>query len=79
MFFRYWINVLIGLDQFTTTLLGGYPDETMSSYAWRLEKRGKFFGFWRRVIDGIFFWQKDHCFKAVMSERQKRHLPPELR
>lgn len=77
--FRYVFNVLIGFDQLTTTLLGGYPDETLSSYAWRLDRQGKFFGFWRRVIDRLFFWQEDHCYNAMLAERAKRHLPPELR
>jgi len=30
---RYFINILISLDQFINTLLGGDPDETLSSRA----------------------------------------------
>lgn len=77
--FRYIKNVLIGVDQLATTLIGGYPDETLSSYAWRLERQGKFFGFWRRVIDAIFFWQDGHCERAVQSERERKQMPPDLR
>lgn len=32
---KYALRVLIGLDQFTNTILGGYPNETLSARAWR--------------------------------------------
>ena len=76
---RYLLNVLIGLDQLFTTLLGGFPDETMSSYAYRLNIQGKPFGFMRGVIDRLFFWQPDHCRMAYLDEVKLRQMPPELR
>lgn len=75
----YWFNVWVAIDQLATAILGGWPDETLSSYAWRLEKQGKFFGFWRPVIDALFFWQEDHCFNAMKAELERRQLPSELR
>lgn len=72
-------NVLIGIDQLATTLIGGYPDETLSSYAHRMHRQGKPFGFMRNVINAIFFWQDDHCQQAYESERQRSQMPPELR
>jgi ABC-type glycerol-3-phosphate transport system substrate-binding protein len=75
----YLLNILIALDQVLTTLVGGYPDETLSSYAHRLYWSGKTFGFMRNVINAIFFWQKDHCLAAFLSERERHHLPPGLR
>jgi hypothetical protein len=76
---RYIINVLIALDQLGTTLVGGYPDETLSSYAYRLELTGKPGGFFRPVIDALFFWQKQHCLQAFRDERKRVQLPPSLR
>lgn len=77
--FAYIINVLIGIDQLATTLIGGYPDETLSSYAHRLYIKGRPMGFMRHVINGIFFWQKDHCLGAYRSEVERRQLPPMFR
>ena len=77
---NYFIRVLVALDQLVTALLGGWPDETLSSYAWRLEQQGKPFGFMRRVIDWLFAWEgPNHCERAMLYERQRLQLPPELR
>lgn len=76
---RYIVNLLVAIDQLITALLGGWPDETLSSYAWRLEKQGKFFGFTRRLIDGFFFWQDQHCYHSMLAERLRLQTPPELR
>lgn len=64
---RYLLRVLVAIDQLGTALLGGYPDETLSSYAWRLAKQGKPFGFMRNVIDWVFFWDDNHCYKAMLA------------
>lgn len=76
---RYVINLLIAIDQLITALLGGWPDESLSSYAWRLERQGKFFGFTRRWIDAVFFWDPKHCYKAMVAERLRLQVAPELR
>lgn len=71
-------KVLIAADQFVNALLAGWPDETLSSRAWRWEKNGV--RSWpRRLIDRIFFWESEHCFQSYLSEREGRQLPPELR
>lgn len=70
--------VLIAADQLVNALLAGWPDETMSSRAWRWEQDGV--RAWpRRVIDRIFFWESNHCRESYVSEREGRQLPPELR
>jgi hypothetical protein len=79
---KHWIfQILVAIDQLFTALVGGWADETISSYAWRLEGQRKLFGLIvRPVIDAIFFWQKDgHCFSAYMAEVDRRQLPPILR
>jgi len=58
------------------TLGGAYPDETMSSAAFRMERDGKFFGFFRPVIDFLFaFIQDEHCKKAYESEKLRLQAP----
>ncbi len=70
--------VLIAADQLVNALLAGWPDETLSSRAWRWEQNGV--RSWpRRFIDRLFFWEQDHCYQSYISEREGRQLPPELR
>lgn len=70
--------VLIAADQLMNALLAGWPDETLSSRAWRWEQNGV--RSWpRRFIDRLFIWEQDHCYQSYISEREGRQLPPELR
>ena len=71
-------KILIAADQLLNSLLAGFPDETLSSRAWRWEKDGV--RSWpRRCIDRLFFWESGHCRESYRSEREGRQLPPELR
>ncbi|WP_308774957.1 pseudouridine synthase [uncultured Bilophila sp.] len=63
----YGKRTLIAVDQLINTLLGGWPDETLSSRCYR----------WAR--DGVFFWQREHCKSSYESEREGRQSPLELR
>lgn len=60
----YLWNILIAIDQFTNTLLSGYPDETLSSRMGKhLAKRDCVFcNFICRLLNAI---QKDHCQKSI--------------
>jgi hypothetical protein len=70
--------ILIALDQLINAALGGWPDETLSSRAWRWERDGG--RAWpRKTIDCLFFFDPRHCEKSYESERVGRQLPPELR
>lgn len=74
----YGKSVLIAIDQFINTLLCGWPDETLSSRAWRWELDG--IRSWpRKTIDALFFFDPNHCRESYESERTGRQLPPELR
>lgn len=76
----YGKSVLIALDQLVNALFGGWPDETISSRAWRWELAGV--RSWsRRLLDGLalILGDKDHCRESFESERLGRQLPPELR
>ena len=71
-------KILIAADQLVNALLAGWPDETLSSRAYRWEQNGV--RSWpRRFIDRLFFWEQDHCYQSYISEREGRQLPPELR
>ena len=69
-------QVLIALDQLINTLLWGMADETLSARAWRHHLDGS--RDWPyKLIDGLFFFQKDHCRQAYESELERAHLPEE--
>ena len=71
---RYLFNVLIGIDQLANTLIGGYPDETISSRA----GKGRIMGspFWTVaafVIDLLFLpFERNHCFKSIEYDEGKK-------
>ncbi|MDR2551466.1 MAG: hypothetical protein LBD10_14845 [Desulfobulbus sp.] len=70
--------VLIATDQLINTIFGGWPDETISSRAWRWDQDGV--RHWpRRLIDALFFWEADHCRQSFEAERAGAQLPPEAR
>ena len=71
-------KILIAADQFMNAMFDGWPDETLSSRAFRWEQNGV--RKWPRImIDCLFFWESEHCFQSYLSEREGRQLPPELR
>ena len=68
------MKILIAIDQLFGCLLfdGIGPDETISAYCWRR-------GYTRRVALIDWFFGKDHCKNAYMSEKNGTHLAPEYR
>lgn len=74
----YGKRTLIAVDQLLNTLLGGWPDETLSSRCYRWARDGV--RTWPcKFVDGLFFWQKEHCKSSYESEKEGRQSPPELR
>ena len=69
------MQVLIAIDQMANTIFNGYADETLSSRAYRRQHKNKFWKYGRIFIDALFFWQEDHCYKAYLSELNRKHLP----
>ena len=83
---KHWLwQVIIWLDQGLNLLAtpfhsGAWADETMSSRVYRMEQKGRLWGrVLRPLIDGIFFFDTEHCKNSHASESVRRHLPPELR
>jgi hypothetical protein len=73
---------LISLTQFINVwLFNGWPDESLSSRAYRQHKAGK--RSWPMRIIDFFFWlffaEVGHCENSYVSEQNKSHLPFELR
>lgn len=72
-------QVLIAIDQLFNTLLGGWADETLSARSWRLRETSKRWKVAHRVIDALFFFEKDHCYNSYVSEAMRNQLPVEYR
>ena len=71
-------QVLVALDQFVNTLIGGYADETLSCRAYRHYLKGEHK--WVKVlIDCLFFFEDNHCYNSYLSEQERLQLPPALR
>lgn len=70
-------DVLIAVDQLINTFAGGRADETISARAWRLHKTSRGWNIVRRLVDGIFFWDSNHCYKSYCAEIARKHLPNE--
>jgi hypothetical protein len=74
------LNLAIAIDQLAWVILTlgkGYPDETISAAAWRMEQQGKLAGRVLRPLIDLLFRpiEKDHCYKAWLSEVQRSQLP----
>lgn len=63
---RYLHNVLVGADQEGNIIIGGVPDETISSRSQRASDRGNVLG---KVMTGfLHLFQKDHGRKAQQGD-----------
>lgn len=80
---QYLRFVLIAIDQLANALLGGYADETLSSRIHRgavlATKPRRRWLIARRVVNGLFWWQTDHCYGAYRSELRRYQMPPSMR
>lgn len=64
---KYLINLLISIDQLINTILGGYPDETMSSRMGKNIKKNDclFSKIICRILD---IFDKGHCEDAIEKD-----------
>lgn len=76
----YFQRNLIALDQSANTLLGGFPDETLSARCGRKIKTQPFKAL-AKVIDFIFypFQGPNHCVNAYKKEKEMYQFPKEYR
>lgn len=73
-----WFDQGFGILFSTLVKQKGYADITLSARAYLWEQESKF-KWLRKVIDIIFFWQKEHCKDAWETEKKLGHFPPEMR
>ena len=74
---NYVIQLLVAVDQLANAALCGWADETLSSRAYRLHDR-KFWFVAEKVINILFFFEKDHCqqaYEAELNRAQTFDLP----
>ena len=85
-------QTLIAFDQLIYCLIGTilsifnhkikvYADLTISAQSYRLADKGKWYGKAMRFsIDLLFrIFERDHCHKAYLSEKQGTHLPNDIK
>lgn len=73
----FW-QLLIWIDQGFNVITGGWADETFSARCWRRQEE-EVFCIARKVVDAIFFFSKNHCYKSYLAEKERRGLPIEYR
>lgn len=66
---KYFWNILISIDQLGNTILGGDPDETISSRCFKLIKTCYLCRFFCWIADKI---DPNHCEKSVELDEGKR-------
>lgn len=64
---RYLFNILISLDQFGNVLIGGDPDETISSRA----AKGQHKWYWRYLGYFLEFFDPGHLEKSLEADEGK--------
>jgi hypothetical protein len=65
----YLHRVLVAGDIFTNVVLGGYPDETISSRCARRALAEKWWGLWMSWFLNLF--QSDHGAKAMAGDEER--------
>ena len=66
---QYFWNILISIDQLLNTLIGGDPDETISS---RCGKRKIKVCKW--LCKALHMFDKNHCEESIEIDEGKREL-----
>lgn len=74
------MQVLIALDQLVNAAFArGMADETLSARIYRNREKGAGWAAGYKFVNGLFFWQIDHCGGAYLSELNRKQLPKEYR
>lgn len=74
--FKTWLlNILIAIDQFANTVLGGDPDETISSRAAKSARKGNTWGC--VLCKFLHKLDPDHCEKSIEHDEGSDALKPQ--
>lgn len=92
MKYQYILQVLISIDQFINTLLGGWADETISARSFRLRERSLRWYYFEKLVNTLFifedlwWWKKlghfpliRHCQRSYNAEQDRTQLSIEYR
>ena len=72
---KYIKNILIGVDQLANAVIGGDPDETISSRAGKEVRSGKGWG-WKFLCLVLNKFDKNHCQKSIEEDEGENALFP---
>lgn len=68
---KYFWNILISIDQLVNTILGGDPDETISSRAGKRVNTQKWAYYLCRILHLL---DPDHCNKSIEEDTGSRQV-----
>lgn len=68
---RYFFRVLVSIDQFDNTLLGGRPDETISGNVGYNAKQGKPWALKAEKIINFIMRSPTHCRDSIEYDERK--------
>lgn len=73
----YAMRVLISLDQAVNAIVGGSPDETLSSRTYRRamldDDPSVLWIAFHSLVDTLFFWEPNHCYESYLVEIKHLH------
>jgi len=69
---QYVMNVLIAIDQLGNALIGGDPDETLSSRFGKAKRRGEWWA--RPICRFLSLFDKRHCMKSIHPDEGEQQL-----
>jgi hypothetical protein len=73
---RYIWNVLFGIDQLANAILGGDPDETISSRLGKHLRNNTSCWMCRFLCKFLNLFEKDHCIGAIEEDEGKDAIIP---
>lgn len=69
MISKYFWNILISIDQLVNTILGGDPDETISSRLGKMKLKGSKFAYY--MCKTLSLIDNRHCVKSIEEDEGK--------
>jgi len=64
---RYLLNILLGIDHLSNAVFFlGDADETISAHLGRVYPNSVM----TKIVNTLFFWQHEHCFRAWVNEQK---------
>jgi hypothetical protein len=73
-------RIFVTISQVANVMTGGLPDELLCSRMWRKKQAGHKVGIVMvKILDTIFFFDKDHCKDSYEAEINREHLPDAIK